>query len=235
MLLVLGLVPLVGAIVVFALPRGRDLLAKQVTLLFSLATLAITIGALRRVRPTTRRDRFQFVTSYEWIRSLGVQLLVRRRRHRAGADRADRGAGAGGGDRVLERPRPRWSRPRRRRPPGVAARAGRRGRGEPADRRGGEDHRGAGPAGGRRRPGHPRRLGHRPGDRRGHRPAAGAGHPPRPAEDVLRAAAAARGHDDRRLRGHRRLPVLRVLRGHAHPDVLPHRRRSAARAGSTRR
>jgi len=44
MLLVLGLVPLVGSIVVFALPRGRDLLAKQVTLLFSLATLGITIG-----------------------------------------------------------------------------------------------------------------------------------------------------------------------------------------------
>ena len=44
MLLLLGLVPLVGSIVVFALPRGRDLMAKQVTLLFSLATLAITIG-----------------------------------------------------------------------------------------------------------------------------------------------------------------------------------------------
>ena len=30
--------------------------------------------------------------------------------------------------------------------------------------------------------------------------------------------------DDRRLRGHRRVPVLRVLRGHADPDVLPDRR-----------
>jgi len=34
MLLVLGLVPLVGSIVVFALPRNRVLLAKQLTLLF---------------------------------------------------------------------------------------------------------------------------------------------------------------------------------------------------------
>ena len=42
-------------------------------------------------------------------------------------------------------------------------------------------------------------------------------------QGLLRAAAAARGDDDRGLRGHRRLPVLRVLRGHADPDVLPDR------------
>ena len=41
--------------------------------------------------------------------------------------------------------------------------------------------------------------------------------------DLLRAAAGLRVHDDRRLRGRRRLPVLRVLRGHAGPDVLHHR------------
>ena len=34
---------------------------------------------------------------------------------------------------------------------------------------------------------------------------------------------ALREHDDRRLRRRRRVPVLRLLRGHARPDVLPHR------------
>jgi NADH-quinone oxidoreductase subunit M len=75
MLLVLGLVPLVGSIVVFALPRGRDLLAKQVTLLFSLATLAITIG-LCVAFDDNSSSRFQFVTSYEWIRSFGVSFAL---------------------------------------------------------------------------------------------------------------------------------------------------------------
>jgi NADH-quinone oxidoreductase subunit M len=75
MLLVLGLVPLVGALVVFALPRGRDLLAKQVTLLFSLVTLAITIG-LCVAFDDNSRDRFQYVTSYEWIRSFGVSFSL---------------------------------------------------------------------------------------------------------------------------------------------------------------
>ena len=56
------LVPLVGAIVVFALPRGRDLLAKQVTLLFSLAALASRSASASR--STTTAARFQFVTSY---------------------------------------------------------------------------------------------------------------------------------------------------------------------------
>ena len=52
----------------------------------------------------------------------------------------------------------------------------------------------------------------------------------RSVKGLLRADAAARGDDDRRLRGDRRLPVLRVLRGDAHPDVLPDRvlRRRAA-------
>ena len=75
MLLVLGLVPLVGALVVFCLPRGRDLLAKQVTLLFSLATLAVTIG-LCVAFDNDSTDRFQFTSSYEWIRSFGVSFSL---------------------------------------------------------------------------------------------------------------------------------------------------------------
>jgi len=75
MLLVLGLVPLVGAAIVFALPRGRDLLAKQVTLLFSLVVLAITIGLCVGFDDDSA-DRFQYTTSYEWIRSFGVSFSL---------------------------------------------------------------------------------------------------------------------------------------------------------------
>jgi NADH-quinone oxidoreductase subunit M len=75
MLLILGLIPLAGSIVVFALPRGRDLLAKQVTLLFSLATLALTIG-LCVAFDDNSSSRFQYVTSYEWIRSFGVSFSL---------------------------------------------------------------------------------------------------------------------------------------------------------------
>jgi NADH-quinone oxidoreductase subunit M len=75
MLLVLGLVPLVGAVIVGALPRGRELLAKQLTLAFSVATLAITIGLCVAFDPGAP-ERFQFATSYEWIRSFGVSFAL---------------------------------------------------------------------------------------------------------------------------------------------------------------
>ena len=74
--------------------------------------------------------------------------------------------------------------------------------------------------------------------------AAGASWPPgttptptrrRSVQALLRAAPGCSRPDDRRLRGHRRLPVLRLLRGHARPDVLPHRLATAGRSGSTRR
>jgi NADH-quinone oxidoreductase subunit M len=74
-LLVLGLVPLAGAVVVGALPRGRDLLAKQLTLAFSVATLLLTIGICLAFEAGAG-ERFQFVTSYEWIRSFGVSFSL---------------------------------------------------------------------------------------------------------------------------------------------------------------
>jgi len=75
MLLVLGLVPLVGAVVVGALPRGRELLAKQLTLLFSVATLAVTIGLCVAFDPDAPQ-RFQLTTSYEWIPAFGVSFAL---------------------------------------------------------------------------------------------------------------------------------------------------------------
>ena len=84
---------------------------------------------------------------------------------------------------------------------------------------------------------HVRHRRHRAGHARADRGVRAAGHPlllargaggDRPAGEafgarVLRAAAGARDHDDRRLRRRRRVPLLRLLRGHARPDVLPHR------------
>jgi NADH-quinone oxidoreductase subunit M len=74
-LLVLGLIPLVGSAVVAVLPAGRDLLAKQLTLAFSLATLAVTIGMCAAFDPHSG-DRFQFTQSTPWIRSLGLSFAL---------------------------------------------------------------------------------------------------------------------------------------------------------------
>jgi len=73
-LTVLGAVPLVGSGVVAALPRGRDLLAKQVALVISLATLVLTIVAATRF--DTGGPRFQLTQSYEWIPQFGVTYSV---------------------------------------------------------------------------------------------------------------------------------------------------------------
>ena len=73
-LTVLGLVPLVGALIVAALPRGRDLLAKQLALAVSLVVLALTIVMSAAFEPGG--DRFQFVQAYDWIPAFGVQYAV---------------------------------------------------------------------------------------------------------------------------------------------------------------
>ncbi len=73
-LTILGVIPLVGAAIVALLPRGRDLLAKQVALGTSLVVLAGTIVMSAAFEPTG--DRFQFVQAYDWIPAFGVQYAV---------------------------------------------------------------------------------------------------------------------------------------------------------------
>jgi NADH-quinone oxidoreductase subunit M len=73
-LTVLGLVPLAGAVVVALLPKGRDLLAKQVALLTSLVVLALTIVMCAAFEPGG--DRFQFEQAHDWIPAFGVQYAV---------------------------------------------------------------------------------------------------------------------------------------------------------------
>lgn len=66
--------PLIGAAVVFALPLGRELLAKQIALVVSLATAfgAIYLG----LNMSTTDGGLQYVESYQWIPAFGINWSV---------------------------------------------------------------------------------------------------------------------------------------------------------------
>ena len=66
--------PLIGAAVVFALPIGRELLAKQIALVVSLATAfgAIYLG----LNMSTTDGGLQYVESYQWIPAFGINWSV---------------------------------------------------------------------------------------------------------------------------------------------------------------
>ncbi|MFM7598146.1 MAG: NADH-quinone oxidoreductase subunit M [Actinomycetota bacterium] len=74
-LIVLMVVPLVGAIVLMLLPRDRDVLPKQVALGFSLLTLALTVVMGLQFQADATAP-FQFVESYPWIPALGISFAV---------------------------------------------------------------------------------------------------------------------------------------------------------------
>jgi NADH-quinone oxidoreductase subunit M len=71
-LVVLVLLPLVGSLIVFALPKDDTKLAKQVALVFTVGIAAYTIVVACNF--DTKGARFQFVGSWQWIKSLGVHL-----------------------------------------------------------------------------------------------------------------------------------------------------------------
>ncbi|MFP5219433.1 MAG: NADH-quinone oxidoreductase subunit M [Actinomycetes bacterium] len=73
-LTVLGILPLVGAGVIAALPAARPVLAKQVALATSLVVLAVTIGVCAAFDP--QGDRFQFTQANDWIPAFGIQYAV---------------------------------------------------------------------------------------------------------------------------------------------------------------
>ena len=113
-LTVTGAIPLVGALVISVTPgasapgaeadrRARQLLVKRLALVFSLVTLALTIAMMIRFSPGG--PDFQFTQTDQWIPAVRRALRGRRGRHRAGADRPDRRADAGGHPRLLERRR----------------------------------------------------------------------------------------------------------------------------------
>ncbi len=68
-------VPLLGSIAVAALPRGRDVLAKQVALAISLVPLVLTIVVSLRF-DTGSRSMFQFTETHDWIPQFGVSYAL---------------------------------------------------------------------------------------------------------------------------------------------------------------
>jgi NADH-quinone oxidoreductase subunit M len=71
----LALVPLIGAAVVAGMPATRELLAKQVTLGFSLATLALTVAMALQFDSDSSAE-FQFAEVHEWIPQFGVSYAL---------------------------------------------------------------------------------------------------------------------------------------------------------------
>jgi NADH-quinone oxidoreductase subunit M len=73
-LLAMVAVPAVGAAIVVALPRGRELLAKQLTLAVSL--LVLVLAVLATAAFDAGGDRFQLTTSVPWIPDFGVDFAL---------------------------------------------------------------------------------------------------------------------------------------------------------------
>jgi NADH-quinone oxidoreductase subunit M len=73
-LIVLIAIPLVGSVAVFSLPSGRDLLAKQIALAASVATLIY--AAILAIDFKNNGPRFQFNGSWVWIKDFGVHFAL---------------------------------------------------------------------------------------------------------------------------------------------------------------
>ncbi|MGY1821406.1 NADH-quinone oxidoreductase subunit M [Geodermatophilus sp. SYSU D00079] len=73
-LLTMIAVPAVGAAVVAALPRGRDVLAKQIAL--GVSALVLLLAVLATIAFDTGGDRFQLTTSVAWIPDFGVDFAL---------------------------------------------------------------------------------------------------------------------------------------------------------------
>ncbi|KWX02789.1 NADH-ubiquinone oxidoreductase chain M [Carbonactinospora thermoautotrophica] len=70
----LGAVPLAGSLVVAALPRGRDLLAKRLALGVALAALGLAVVVASRFR--AGGPQFQLVESHPWVPQFGVGYVL---------------------------------------------------------------------------------------------------------------------------------------------------------------
>ncbi len=70
----LGLIPLIGSGVIALLPKGRDLLAKQVALAISLVALLVSLLMLADFQKNS--GGLQLVESHNWIASFGIKYAV---------------------------------------------------------------------------------------------------------------------------------------------------------------
>src|SRR5687768_12278067 len=67
-------VPAIGAAVVAGLPKGRDELARQITLALSLVVLLLAV--LATIAYEVDGERFQLTSSFEWIPDFGVSFAL---------------------------------------------------------------------------------------------------------------------------------------------------------------
>ena len=74
-LTLLGVVPLVGALVLCVLPKGADKLAKQLALAFSLVTLLIIVVMACQFEANSTAE-FQFTQKADWIPAFGISYSV---------------------------------------------------------------------------------------------------------------------------------------------------------------
>jgi NADH-quinone oxidoreductase subunit M len=72
----LGVLPLIGGVVVAALPRGRELLAKLIALGVSLAVFALSVVMATQYKTGTGAAQVQFTEHHPWIASFGVTYSV---------------------------------------------------------------------------------------------------------------------------------------------------------------
>lgn len=74
-LTVIGVIPLVGAAVLWLLPPSMSARAKPLALGFSLVTLAVTVGAALAFKPGSS-EQFQLVEQHSWIPQFGVSYAL---------------------------------------------------------------------------------------------------------------------------------------------------------------
>ena len=74
-LTILGVVPLIGALILLVLPRDNVRLIKQAALVFSLAALVLTV-VMGLQFDADSTAAFQFVESYPWIPAFGISYSV---------------------------------------------------------------------------------------------------------------------------------------------------------------
>ena len=71
----IGVLPLVGALLIAVIPRGRVALIKSAAIGFAVATLALTVAMMTQFRSGSDAQ-FQFAQSYQWIPDYGIGFRV---------------------------------------------------------------------------------------------------------------------------------------------------------------
>jgi NADH-quinone oxidoreductase subunit M len=71
---VIGAIPLAGVVAIMALPKARELQARGIALVASLAAFAASVGMAADF--STHGARFQFTQDYTWIKAFGAHYAV---------------------------------------------------------------------------------------------------------------------------------------------------------------